>query len=342
MKEGTHPSLEKVARLAGVSVSTASRALNGHPRLLASTVAAVKTAARKVGYHTNPFISDAMRRVRCRTRVGHFGAIAYLTFHDSASGWQRNATYLRFHEGAARRASDLGFSLDLIWARQPDLDAKRLTAILRARGILGVIVGPRPKQPQSEVIDWSQFASASVGVPLPGLQLHRAGSHHPRVMEGLLEALAQRGYRRPGLVLLESQCSKTDPGWLTTWCFHQQNHPSRTRVPLLRLPALDPKAVVQWAQKHEPDVVIGVEEELATILSRHGFRIPEEIGFAHLSRPERPDAPAGIDQRPRAVGAAAVDLVVGQIFSDERGAPDAPHSLLIEGEWKDGWSLRAG
>lgn len=342
MPDASNPSLKAVARRAGVSLSTASRALHGHPRLLAATIEAVRAAAREVGYHANPFISDAMRRVRSRGRLGHLGAIAYLTFHDTALGWQRNPTYARFHEGALQRANDLGFSLDLIWAREPRLQAKRLTAILRARGIVGVVVGPRPVQPQADVIDWAQFSSASVGVPLPQVGLHQAGSHHARLMERMLAVLRDRGYRRPGLVLLEAQISKTDPGWVTTWYYRQRELPAARRVPLLVLPALQEKRVVQWATKYRPDVVIGVEEEIGRTLVRAGWRVPEEIGFAHLSRPERDNAPAGMDQRPRAIGAAAVDLVANQIFSGERGLAATPRVLLIEGEWVDGWSVRRG
>ena len=335
------PSLKAVAELAKVSLSTASRALHGHPRLLAETISAVRAAAREVGYHANPFISDTMRRVRTRGRLGHLGAIAYLTFHDSADAWRRNPTYLRFHEGATQRAVEVGFSLDTIWAREPRLTARRLTAILKARGIVGVVVGPRPVQPQVDVIDWAQFPSASVGVPLPRVRLHQAGSHHARLMERMLMALKERGYRRPGLVLLEAQISRTDPGWVTTWTYHQHEASRSRRVPLLVLPTLQEKRVVQWVKRHRPDAVIAVEEEIGRILVRAGWSVPEEIGFAHLSRPERPDAPAGMDQRPTAIGAAAVDLVANQIFSGERGLAETPRVLLIEGEWREGWSVRS-
>lgn len=334
------PSLKAVARLAKVSLSTASRALHGHPRLLPETIRMVEAAARQIGYRANPFISDTMRRVRSRGSLGHLGAIAYLTFHESAQGWRRNSTYLRFHEGATQRARDLGFTLDTIWAREPRMHASRLTSILVARGIVGVVVGPRPVQPKPDFLNWTHFSVATVGVPLPEMQLHQAGSHHARLMAQTLDALEARSYRRPGLILLESQIPRVDPGWVSTWWHRQARLDGRRQVPLLVLPSLDEEKVTRWLRRHRPDVVIGLHEELVEIVRRLGRRVPEEIGFVHLSRPERADAPAGMDQRPRAIGAAAVDLVANQIFSGERGIATVPRVLLIEGEWIDGWSAR--
>ena len=42
-----------------------------------------------------------------------------------------------------------------------------------------------------------------------------------------------------------------------------------------------------------------------------------------------------IDTRPAKMGAAAVELVVGQIHRNERGSPEIPHTLLLEGVWTD-------
>ncbi|MBL9206637.1 MAG: LacI family DNA-binding transcriptional regulator [Opitutaceae bacterium] len=340
MPANPNPSLKAVARVAKVSISTASRALHGHSRLLPATIQAVQAAARRVGYQTNPFISGTMRRVRNRGQLGHLGAIAYLTFHDTPQGWRRNSTYLRFHEGASRRAQDLGFQLDTIWAREPRMHAKRLSAILDARGIVGVVVGPRPAQPRPDLLDWERFSTACVGVPLPEVKLHQAGSHHARLLARALTVLEERRYRRVGLVLLDSQVSKTEPGWVATWCHRQEQTESRFRVPLLVMPALDSERIARWLRRFRPDAIIGLHDELADIVRECGLRVPEEVGFAHLSRADRPDAPAGMDQRPRVIGAAAVDLVTNQIFSGERGVAKMPHALLIEGEWIDGWSVR--
>ncbi len=336
------PSLQSVARLAGVSPSTVSRALRGHPLLNADTITRIRALAARVGYQANPLISDVMRRVRQRGRLRNLGTIAYLTFHDTADAWRQNATYRDFHAGAVRRAADMGFGLELIWALEPHLTPRRLTGILRSRATAGVIVGPRPTPHTAALLDWSHFSSAVVGVPLQDNTHHRAGSFHVKNMELLLEALAARGYRRPGLALLAVQAGSTDRGWQAAWHDQQQRLRPAQRVPILILPSLTERSFAAWWRRHRPDVVIGLQDEFVPWLTRLGQRVPDAVAFARLSRPA-PDtaaAPAGIHQFPDAIGAAAVDLVINQIFSGERGLPATPRALLIEGRWCDGWTAR--
>jgi LacI family transcriptional regulator len=332
-------SLQQIARAARVSPSTVSRALRGHPLLPAATIERIRALAAEHGYRPNPIIADVMRRVRSGGGAHQLGTLAYLTFHPTASSWRQNFTYASFYEGAKQRAHDLGFALEPIWAREPKLSAARLTSILQTRGITGVIVGPRPSQTNPEILDWSQFSASIVGMPMAQLKLHQAGSHHARLLEHLLEVLGQRGYRRPGLALLQVQASRTDRGWLNTWAFHKQSLPSASRVPLLLLETQNEKLLMRWLRRYRPDVVIGLQGILDLLL-RIGVRIPQDLGFANLSRPDQPGAPAGMDQKPRQIGAAAVDLVANQIFSGERGPPATPRVLLIEGEWHDGWTVR--
>jgi hypothetical protein len=158
-------------------------------------------------------------------------------------------------------------------------------------------------------------------------------------MERLLAALTARGYRRPGLVLLEPQVSKADPGWVATWVHWEWRLPAAQRVPLLVPPALEPRALRRWLKRYRPDAVIGVELGLVSALQELGYDVPGDIGFAHLSRPEGA-APAGMDQCPREIGAAAVELVAGQVLSNERGLAITPRVMLIEGIWREGWTAR--
>lgn len=78
------------------------------------------------------------------------------------------------------------------------------------------------------------------------------------------------------------------------------------------------------------------------LLQACGHAVPDDIGYACLDLPAAQDAGiAGIDQLPRLVAAAAVDLVITQLQSNEFGVPHQPKIVQLDGCWRDGKTLRA-
>ena len=71
-----------------------------------------------------------------------------------------------------------------------------------------------------------------------------------------------------------------------------------------------------------------------------GRRVPADIGVIQLEwRAARPDI-AGMNQHNLVAGAAAVDMVVGQIHHNEPGVQEFPRAMLIGATWMDGASVR--
>ena len=74
-----------------------------------------------------------------------------------------------------------------------------------------------------------------------------------------------------------------------------------------------------------------------------GISIPGEIGFAcHdvsvLNQNSR-NSISGINPRPDEIGAAAVDLLVGQLARNELGVPENARVVMLEGDWIPGSTL---
>jgi LacI family transcriptional regulator len=76
-----------------------------------------------------------------------------------------------------------------------------------------------------------------------------------------------------------------------------------------------------------------------TWLRRLGKQIPRDVGFAMVNWGPDRDC-AGVDQNNRAVGAAAVDLVVGQLYRNECGIPEVAKVVQVESRWVDGPTVR--
>jgi LacI family transcriptional regulator len=333
--------LATIAATAGCSVATVSRALRGSPLLPKQTITRIQRLAKRHGYRTNPLVTQVMSHLRGARVAQPRGTLAYLVFGGSATEWQRHLTYVGFCEGARARAAELGFQMDEFWADDPALRPGRLAQILRARGITGVVVGPAPGLPQAPQLDWSDFAPVKIGVPLPDLSLPCAVSNHYRGMLRVIDQLKALGYRRLGLVLQEHQNIKTSGLWLAPLAYHEQHLRPSERVAPLVMAQWREADFARWYRRHRPEVVIGLRSELITWLERLGRRVPADVGFVHLDRcTERGDF-AGIDQKPREVGAAAVDLVVSRLLANERDVQASPRQLLVEGVWVDGPTVRA-
>ena len=333
--------LATIAAAAGCSVATVSRALHGSPLLPERTIVRIQRLADRLGYRSNPLVTQVMSHLRGAHVAPPRGTLAYLVFGTAAGEWRKHLTFVGFFEGARARAEELGFRLDQFWADDPAISPARLAQILRARGITGVIVGPAPGLPTAPRLDWSDFAPVKIGVPLPELPLPCAVSNHYRAMLRVIERVKALGYRRLGLVLQEHQNIKTSGLWLAPLAYHEQHLRPSERVAPLVMPRWREAEFSRWYRLHRPEVVIGLRSELITWLARLGRNVPDHVGFVHLDRCTERGEFAGIDQKPREVGAAAVDMVVSRLLANERNLQVSPRQLLVEGVWVDGPTVRA-
>jgi LacI family transcriptional regulator len=155
-----------------------------------------------------------------------------------------------------------------------------------------------------------------------------------------LRELEKRGARRLGYATRTDQDDRVNHNWLGAFLAHRHAVPAEDRVEPLLAPELDQSVIKEWIQRERPDAVISNWPSVPALIREAGFDVPGEIAFASLDLfPER-HAFAGIDQIPKAVGAAAADLVVKQIQNNEVGLPEHPVTMLLNGVWRDGPTVR--
>ena len=94
-----------------------------------------------------------------------------------------------------------------------------------------------------------------------------------------------------------------------------------------------------WFKKHKPEVILCTGDAVPGWLQKMGLKAPQDVAYADLTLGRRDSAISGVYERPRKVGACAVDLVVEQMQQNILGVPEIPKSILIEGEWVDGTTL---
>jgi len=124
-----HPTLADVAAIAGVSIKTASRVMNGSEQVSGDTADRVKKAANLVGYRSN--------RIARELRVGSLSNLVGMVISDLA-----NPFYAGLAAGAEERLGEEGLDLILATARDDGEREKNLIESLLERRVRGLIIVP--------------------------------------------------------------------------------------------------------------------------------------------------------------------------------------------------------
>lgn len=136
MSAGEAPTLDEVARLAGVSRATASRAINGGSKVSAKAQQAVDAAVRQLGYTPN-----AAARSLATRRTGSVALI----LPESDERVFTDPFFARMLHVMARTLRELDLQLVLLIAQPGDEEA-RLLRYLRGRYVDGAIVASHHRE----------------------------------------------------------------------------------------------------------------------------------------------------------------------------------------------------
>lgn len=346
MPDSPAPSLRAVAALAKVSPMTVSRVLRGSPRVTAGTRDRVLSAARELDYQPDPHLARMMHLVRGRKALAARGVIALVREEVPRDALCDPAyQYVDFADVGSRAAKH-GYRAEEFWLGRDNLTAARLTGVLRARGIEGVLVSPQSSKLLCAAIDYSAFAAVAFARGLPDPPLHRALADMMLGIQAATTRLAGRGYRRIGLAITRWIDDRSHNFYSGAMLHFQQALPPRQRVPILLFPhngiARCRESFAAWMRRHRPDALISFDTHVPGWLEELGLRFPDDIGFvAHDWNPQKPGF-AGIHHRRAATAAAAVDLLATLLLHNERGIPEVPRQIMITPEWVDGPSVRPG
>ncbi len=341
--------LKDVAIAAKVSTQTVSLALRNHTSIPQKTRARIQKLATKLGYRPDPNISQLMERVRGKKPSAAGTVIAYLTAHRERFAWKREPTQRDYHDGALRRAADLGYQLEEFWLRSPDMTEERLSRILRNRGIEGAIIAPLQNPGHLfQKFQWEHFSVVELGYSLLSPVLHRCCNQQFQSMTLLLLRLREAGYRRMGLAMAPGQDERVNHHWRAAYLTSQSLMglatdsgapvPDNGAVPMFfgnndtwRKPEL-----LSWLDEYKPDVIVTVGTDVQRWLAELGLRTPGDIALANVDINERMPGVTGINQNALQVGAASVDLLLSQMRTGERGFPTIPRTLMVDGDFVQG------
>jgi DNA-binding LacI/PurR family transcriptional regulator len=342
VKGHTRVTMKDVAQEAGVCASTVSLALRKHASIPAATREKIEAIAARLNYRPDPMLSALVAYRRAAKPASFGGTLAWIYNRPTRDEGKIPST-ADFFAGAQERAQQVGYLIEKFWLRETGIK-NRLTSILNARNIRGVIIPPLPKPRSHLRLDWKHFSVVTFGYSLTYPRFNTVYPHHFRAMSQLMRKLRSLGYRRIGLALPLSHDERVEHHWAGAFYFEQQRLPPKERIPPLwtkDFQDFTESKFIPWFQQHKPEAIVSFYwAEIPNWLKQLKLKIPQDVGFASPYVPPIEHSITGVQGNNKLMGAAAVDLLVEMLHRGDHGVPESPRHLLIEGTWFDGKTLR--
>ncbi len=309
-------------------------------RVAPATVKRVQAAAQQSGYRCNPLVGAVLSQIRRSGRRGFHGVLGLLDISESYRPSGAAVFHARLIEGVERRSAELGFTCDRFVLGEGGLSSTRLNGVLAARNVRGLLILPAFAEFSLDGIDLTRISALYLDRGTQDMSLHCVGPDHFDAMWMALEQLSARGYRRPGLVLLQRVDQRVRYRWeggFRMFCGHDTRFEP---APVLVGSPVTEELFATWFRRHRPDVVLGHGSELIDWIRRAGGNVPETTGFVALNVTGITIPCAAVDLQPDQIGMRGTELLVGQILRGERGTPQLPSQTSPPARWVDGPTVR--
>lgn len=344
-----HPvNYRAIADASGVGKSTVGRVLHGGGNVASPTREKVLRAAELLGYRPDPLLG-ALSRLRWPDGAKPLTAtIAYLDTSPSHVDSRQAGEERR---GITDRARQLGYAIDIF---RPDEYPQpgSLSRVIFARGIQGVLV--RAYREGGHVdLDWSRFHAVFVGPENDVPRVHNVQGDFRTALHLAVAIAVERGYRRPGLVLMNHLASGTNVPFRAQALYEREALAERFGFSP-SLFAFDPSDKVghsfwPWLRTNRPDVIISTNAHPFHWLTkpsggttRRALRVPKDVAFISLRSAPEISGLAYFSLREYEQGRQAVDLLHNQLQHGIIGQTSIPLRLLVPPKFVDGRSLPDG
>jgi len=334
--------IRTLAERLGVSTFTVSAALNGSPRVKASTRERVVAEAKRSGYKRNApaylLIQQRHRRVATDRQI----RIGYLQdrLHPDVS-----------QEARTQLADENGY--ELVELDFPPLE--RLPVATKqwwSQGIEGLIINVRGSR--LHVLEYVEEAVAA-GFEFDRFSVVTVGrsvfSHiyddPPMMMREAIQQTLEKGYRRLCVLLGTTDHREEDEARLGTVLVAREQLPAGCSIMYGTYPSqpMDGKAAARalrrMLRQRRIDAVIAFPGGVSWALLDEGFVWPRDFAFCGLPIAPRPDHEdlAGLRDAVEFSWQTVLEIMSQTLSLGIRGIPPYPHIRYQSSVWQDGPSM---
>jgi LacI family transcriptional regulator len=336
--------LRDIAKEVGVSAMTVSLALRDSPKLPKETQDKIKKVAEEMGYKSDPMLSALNAHKTGKRIASYHGTIAFLTDckKDSWSVSPEGPIGILI-AAIKKRAQELGYTVEVFYLTAKQKEHGQLDRTLYNRGIRAIILGHFDQPVEEIALKWKRYCVVSLTHQINSIRFHSVMNDHYQSMRLVMNKLKEAGYKRPGYCISRHWSDVTDNYWLAAFLLERRHHPKEDRVePLItNSERVNKKEFRAWLKEHTPDAIITLSEAQLDWLKEDGYKVPEEIGFAHLDQfsPEESSS-SGILQDRHLLGRVAVDQLNLIFQRGAYGQETTSTSLQVASTWLDRGTTR--
>lgn len=336
--------MKVIAQRAGVTEATVSMSLANNQRISLKTRQRIQSMAKELGYTTHPYVSTLLRMRRLRNPRLKHPVLALINAFNTIDGWKRaqGPTVRQMREGALERAAMRGYHAEEFWLHAEGMTARRLSDVLYARGIQGMLLSPLAEGAETPAMKWQHFSAVCLSVPLAPLAITTVCNDHFLSCLQTARECHRLGYRRMGLIIRKIHRVRFQGRWDAGVLAAKLLLPQLDVVPTLLVDDWDDgKSIEDWIKTEKIEVIISPGAEwIYPMLVQMGFKVPGDIGLAGLSCSHLGHKCSGTFQDGHAIGAAAVDALIAKVEQNERGIPERASTIMLESVWNPGRTLK--
>ena len=332
---GLRTTFADIAKAAGVSKSTVARALQGNSRVSEETRRLVLAAAERLGYQPDPALRILSSYRWKRDAENPSSALAYVVMQTDASA----RLGAMFHPFLRTRARELGYSLE-VFNLHDYRSGRKLSDVLYARGIRGVIFQPIISNEVAFDFHWERFAAVGCGIGEYRLPIHCVDMNLFSCTRLAWKACREHGYERIGGALYHQHGpDQNDSLRDAAFLYEQSRLPASVeRIPLFSGSMSDRKGCLEWYLKYRPDAVIALNGTLFWDLRDAGIRVPADVGLCLLVD-DQDTVMTSVHRAYDVIATASVDWVDQLLHQNKFGLPQVPQEILIEPQLNPGATL---
>jgi LacI family transcriptional regulator len=268
--------------------------------------------------------------------------------HHAQHGPARDIAEHRHIVAQARPGSRLGYRLEHFWLGERGLAPRRLSDILVARGITGIILASHQLAAEAPLdFDWPRFSAVKIDFFPREPAIHHVTNDQRAILQLAVRRALAAGRRRVGLVMPTWWDEIVDLAWSAGFLAEQQQLPVAARIPMLtfsdpeRQKLVPRSRLAAWLRRYRPDVIVSYAPFVRPQLTALGVEVPRDVAYVDTFLTEIDGQTAGVRQNCHRVGELAVEILAGQLHQNALGLPAIPTATLVEGTWFDGATLPA-